>query len=118
MIMTALGRHLTPETMAAMQARVAERAALQEEQGGKRESSDGPPQMKFKSVAAGAATQVFAATSPELDGHGGAYLADCQLGVAGGNPAERGIEAHAADPVLARTLWAASEQWVGRTFGG
>jgi NAD(P)-dependent dehydrogenase (short-subunit alcohol dehydrogenase family) len=110
MIMTALGRHLTPETMAAMQERVAERAA---EEGA---AVDDAPAMTFKPVEAGAATQVWAATSSDLDGHGGAYLGDCQLGVAGGNPAERGFEAHAADAAIAKQLWAASEGWVGQSF--
>ena len=50
------------------------------------------------------------------DGHGGAYLGDCQLGVPGGDPGERGFEAHAADPAIAKRLWAESEKWVGQTF--
>lgn len=110
MIMTALGRHLTPETMEAMQKRVAERAA---EEG---TPVTDAPAMTFKPLEAGAATQVWAATSPSLAEHGGAYLGDCQLGVPGGNEGERGIKEHAADPELAARLWAASEEWVGQTF--
>lgn len=110
MIATALGRHLTPETMAAMQRRVAERTA---EEGA---PAAGAPRMKMKPVEAGAATQVFAATSRELDGHGGAYLADCRLGVPGGDPGARGVAAHARDPEIANRLWSESEKWVGRSF--
>ena len=33
----------------------------------------------LKSVHAGAATQVYAATAPELDGRGGLYLEHCQV---------------------------------------
>ena len=33
--------------------------------------------MKFKSVEAGAATSVSAASAPELEGRGGLYLENC-----------------------------------------
>ncbi len=33
----------------------------------------------MKTVAQAAATTVWAATEPSLAGHGGAYLADCQI---------------------------------------
>src|SRR5689334_24727602 len=55
-IMTELGRHLEPEDIAFLQSR-----------------SRG---MKLKSVEAGAATSVFTATAPELEGRGGLYLED------------------------------------------
>jgi protochlorophyllide reductase len=97
--------------MAVMQARVKERAKAE----GSPETS-APPQMTMKSVAAGAATQIFAATSPDLAAHGGAYLADCQLGIAGGNAGVRGVAPHAADPAIARRLWMESEKWVGQVF--
>jgi NAD(P)-dependent dehydrogenase (short-subunit alcohol dehydrogenase family) len=116
MIMTALGRHLTPETLAAMSERVTERTAEEDASVGKDSPVGEAPQMTFKPVEAGAATQVWAATSPVLEGHGGAYLGDCQLGVAGGNPSERGFEAHAADAAAAKQLWTASEEWVGQSF--
>ncbi|CDP82905.1 short-chain alcohol dehydrogenase [Mycolicibacterium farcinogenes] len=49
----------------------------------------------------GAATQVWAATSPDLDGRGGVYLADC---------AERSdAEPYATDPARAERLWEVSE---------
>jgi NAD(P)-dependent dehydrogenase (short-subunit alcohol dehydrogenase family) len=42
----------------------------------------------FKTPEQGAATQVWAATSPQLDAHGGAYCADCHVTEAG--PADGG----------------------------
>ena len=36
--------------------------------------------LQFKSVEAGAATSVYAATAPELEGKGGLYLEDCHIG--------------------------------------
>jgi hypothetical protein len=70
--------------------------------------------MVFKSVEAGAATQCWAATAPELDGHGGKYLADCQVATVDGDVAESGVAAHAQDPEAAQRLWALSEEWVGQ----
>ena len=59
----------------------------------------------MKSVPQAAATSVWAATAASLAGHGGAYLADCQI-------AEAAPEA--TDPVMAQRLWALSERWVAR----
>ena len=42
--------------------------------------------MAFKTVEAGAATQVWAATTADLPDHNGAYLADCWSGGARGRP--------------------------------
>src|SRR5690606_15788297 len=36
-------------------------------------------QLKIKTVPAGAATSVWAATAPELEGRGGLYLEDCHI---------------------------------------
>ena len=58
----------------------------------------------LKTVEQAAATSVWAATSASLRGHGGAYLADCQLAEAA--PA-------ATDPATARALWELSESMVG-----
>ena len=57
----------------------------------------------MKTIPAGAATSVWAATAPELAGSGGLYLADC--GIA--EPA-----AWAVDPDAAARLWALSERLV------
>ena len=61
----------------------------------------------FKSVEQGAATQVWAATSPALNGLGGLYCEDCD--VARGFPEPRdgfdGVCAHAIDLGEAQKLW-------------
>ena len=77
--------------------------------------------MTPKSVEAGAATSVWAATAPELDSHGGAYLGDCQLGVPEGElgtgPGGRGISPWILDDDAAAALWATSEDLVGFSWG-
>jgi NAD(P)-dependent dehydrogenase (short-subunit alcohol dehydrogenase family) len=63
-ILTALQRHLTASEMTAS-------GWI---------SADGTPTPGlFKTPEQGAATQVWAATSPQLDSHGGDYCADCQI---------------------------------------
>jgi NAD(P)-dependent dehydrogenase (short-subunit alcohol dehydrogenase family) len=108
-IMTELGRHMTPESMAQMQDHV----RTQAEASGAT-LPDAPPEMTFKTVEAGAATQCWAATALELDGHGGQYLADCQIATVGGDNAETSVAPHAQDPEAAKRLWALSEEWVGQ----
>jgi NAD(P)-dependent dehydrogenase (short-subunit alcohol dehydrogenase family) len=107
MIMTELARHMNAELLGRFQKRAKTRAE---------EAGTGGSGMSFKSVEAGAATQVWAATTGDLVGHGGAYLADCQLAVAGQGRGERGVAPHAQDPDAAARLWTASEGWVGQTF--
>jgi NAD(P)-dependent dehydrogenase (short-subunit alcohol dehydrogenase family) len=112
-IMTELARHMTPEVMAQMNVRVRDDAASEE---GESAAADEIPAMTFKPVEAGAATQVWAATAPELAEHGGAYLGDCQLGIEGGDMRGRGVESYARDPESAAKLWTVSEGWVGQSF--
>jgi NAD(P)-dependent dehydrogenase (short-subunit alcohol dehydrogenase family) len=61
----------------------------------------------FKTPAQGAATQVWAATSPLLDGLGGLYCEDCDVAELTANR-EGGVRAHAVDPAEAERLWAMS----------
>ena len=63
----------------------------------------------MKTVAQAAATTVWAATEPSLAGHGGAYLADCQLTEA---------DAAATDPTAAQRLWRLSEQLISEARAG
>lgn len=68
----------------------------------------------FKSAEAGAATQVWATTSPQLDGKGGVYLEDCEIAapyVEGG--ARRGVAAWASDHDQAARLWTLSAERTG-----
>ncbi len=53
----------------------------------------------------GAATSVYAAVHEPASDLGGQYLKDCRVAR---------CSAEANDPMVARRLWAASEQWVGR----
>jgi hypothetical protein len=66
--------------------------------------------MQFKSIPQGAATQVWAATSEDLGGHNGAYLADCGVGVVGGNIGTNGVAPYVADTATADQLWSLSER--------
>jgi NAD(P)-dependent dehydrogenase (short-subunit alcohol dehydrogenase family) len=102
-IMTNLGRHLNDDLMNQMLDRAKERAeASGDEAGG----------MQFKSIPQGAATQVWAATSQDLVGHNGAYLADCGVGVEGGNIGRNGCAPYISDAATAGRLWELSERLV------
>ncbi|MBX3623241.1 MAG: SDR family NAD(P)-dependent oxidoreductase [Rhizobacter sp.] len=64
----------------------------------------------FKTVEQGAATTVWAATAPELQGHGGLYLEDCHEAVPSPEGERRfGYAAHIRDREAAARLWAVSE---------
>lgn len=69
----------------------------------------------LKTPEQGAATQVWAATSPQLDGLGGVYCEDCDIaGMAvGDDNALVGVRTHAIDPDQARRLWALSAALTG-----
>jgi len=70
-----------------------------------------------KTVPQGAATSVWAATSPELIDHGGAYLLDCQIAKPTSEEDPRtGYAAWAYDPSGAERLWSQSEELTGVPF--
>lgn len=73
----------------------------------------------FKSPAQGAATQVWAATSPQLDGMGGVYLEDCDIAEPAVDGEERsGVKGWATDPEQAARLWTLSAELTGvNAFG-
>jgi NAD(P)-dependent dehydrogenase (short-subunit alcohol dehydrogenase family) len=108
-IITDLGRHLTDELIHEM-ADFARRRSAQ--------ASGEARNMHFKAVEAGAATQVWAATSadPDLLAHNGAYLADCGVGVLGADPGVNGYLAYLLDDGHAEALWTLSETLVGQRF--
>lgn len=93
-IMTDLGRHLTEEDFAAVNQR-------------------DPAELVFKSVEAGAATSVYTATAPELDGVGGVYLEDCGIAPIEETSTVIGVRPFALDPEAAQRLWTLSEELVG-----
>ena len=66
----------------------------------------------FKSVEQGAATQVWAATSPALDGLGGVFCEDCEIAEVSTDDAP-GVRPYAIDPTSARRLWAVSAELTG-----
>jgi NAD(P)-dependent dehydrogenase (short-subunit alcohol dehydrogenase family) len=72
-----------------------------------------------KTPEQGAATIVWCATSPQLDGMGGVYCEDCEVaGIADGTETrlEGGVRAFARDPEIARRLWTLSEQLTRVSF--
>lgn len=68
----------------------------------------------FKTPRQGAATQVWAATSPQLHGRGGVYLEDCDIAEPAPADGTRvGVKEWATDPEQAARLWALSAELTG-----
>ncbi len=98
-ILTPLQRHLPKEEMVA--------AGWIDEDGNLTASG-------FKTPEQGAATEVWAATSPQLADLGGVYCEDCDIAepwVADGP--RSGVAPHAIDPEQAARLWALSAELTG-----
>lgn len=89
-VATALARYMSRSDFSALRSLVAENS---------REPSDGF--LDFVMPEHGAATQVWAAVSPDLAGRGGLYLQDCGIGEAA---------PHARDERRAAQLWELSER--------
>jgi NAD(P)-dependent dehydrogenase (short-subunit alcohol dehydrogenase family) len=72
----------------------------------------------FKTPAQGAATQVWAATSPRLAGLGGVFCQDCDVAPMTDHVDmdTGGVMAHAVDPGEAERLWALSAELTGVTW--
>lgn len=111
-IMTDLARHLNDELIQDMISFSQERSA----HAGTADPGASSPAFSFKSLEAGAATQVWAATAAGLESHNGAYLADCGLGVLGADPGVNGFLAYLLDDEMAAALWGLSEELVGEPF--
>lgn len=74
------------------------------------------PENNMKTPQQGAATSVWCATSPQLDGMGGVYCADCDIAplLPSDDSADiHGVRPRATDPVAAGRLWQLSEQLTG-----
>ncbi len=101
-IVTPLQRHLTMEEQTAM--------GWFDEDGNTHES--------FKSIEEGASTSVWCAVSPLLDGMGGVYCEDCNVGaiVDESTPRGSGVSPHIRDEDLAKRLWVKSEELTGVSF--
>jgi len=77
------------------------------------------PENNKKTPQQGAATSVWCATSPQLDGMGGVYCADCEIArtlPSDGSVELHGVRPRAIDPVAAGRLWQLSEQLTGATL--
>ena len=101
-IATPLQRHLTMEEQRAM--------GWYDEDGNVHEA--------FKSTEEGAATTVWCAVSPLLEGKGGVYCEDCEVAVAADpeKPRAGGYYPHIRDENLAGKLWTKSEEMTGVSF--
>ncbi|PVM93146.1 SDR family NAD(P)-dependent oxidoreductase [Caulobacter endophyticus] len=76
---------------------------------------DGKPRDGFKTPQQGAATSVWAAVGPELDGAGGLYLEDCKQALPWTKDKPwAGVMPHALDPDAAERLWGLSVETVGQ----
>ena len=98
-IVTELGRHLTEETLGALQ------------------KARGERKLEWKSVPQGAATSVWAGFVAAEDEVGGRYCEDCAVApVIDDSNQSPGVMRYALDPDAAAALWARSEDLVGETF--
>jgi NAD(P)-dependent dehydrogenase (short-subunit alcohol dehydrogenase family) len=75
--------------------------------------ADGNPLFDAKTPEQGAATQVWAATSPQLAELGGVYLKDCHIAEVVDDLSGSGVRPYAVDPDSARRLWAMSAELTG-----
>jgi NAD(P)-dependent dehydrogenase (short-subunit alcohol dehydrogenase family) len=69
----------------------------------------------FKNAEQGAATSVWCAMHPALEGKGGVYCEDVDIAraVPADHAEPRGVRPWAMDPALAERLWSLSERWCG-----
>jgi NAD(P)-dependent dehydrogenase (short-subunit alcohol dehydrogenase family) len=88
---TDLGRHFPPEEVEALVERARRTGGL-------------------KTIEEGAATTIFCATSPLLEGRGGVYCENCDIAPIAVD-GDSGVRPHAVDPELAARLWAWTERW-------
>lgn len=105
-ILTDLARHMSAEQLRAQ-------GALDDEG---RPIVD--PSRGMKSIAQGAATNVWCATSNQLDGRGGVYCEDCDIAIAAPADFDKpcGVRPWATNPEFADRLWSLSERLTGVTL--
>lgn len=79
---------------------------------------DGNPNPLFKSTEEGAATSVWCAVSPLLEGEGGVYCEDCNIAAIWDESMHPyvGVRRHVMDRNAAAALWTASEAMTGVAF--
>jgi NAD(P)-dependent dehydrogenase (short-subunit alcohol dehydrogenase family) len=93
-IATELSRHLSRDDFKAMASRAPAGA------------------LTLKSIPAGAATSVWAATSPDLAGKGGLFLEDVSIAELADEARTHGVAPHAIDADVAERLWAWSQEQI------
>ncbi|QWU15465.1 NAD(P)-dependent dehydrogenase, short-chain alcohol dehydrogenase family [Paenibacillus sophorae] len=112
---TGLGKHLSDEEL---------RAAGSIDENGKLVFD---PAKGRKTVEQGAATSVWCATSPQLNGIGGVYCENCEVArpvpeedvvewTLGDSTRKVGVMPYAVDPEVANRLWSLSEQLIALKF--
>ena len=100
-IQTELSRHMTPELLEGLRAR------LSKEAGG----------FRFKNVPQGAATSVWSGFVAAADAVGGHYCEDCHVCEVNDDPNTRpGVMSYALNLAHANDLWRKSEEMVGERF--
>jgi NAD(P)-dependent dehydrogenase (short-subunit alcohol dehydrogenase family) len=105
-IQTELGRHMTPELMEQVRARLSLSTGNQQ-----------LPAFRFKTVPQGAATAVWAGFVASSDAVGGRYCEDCHVCEVNDDTTSRaGVRSYAVNPVHANDLWRKSEEMVGERF--
>jgi NAD(P)-dependent dehydrogenase (short-subunit alcohol dehydrogenase family) len=103
-IQTELARHLTPELMDQVRARM---SAL----------SSGKTQFRFKTVPQGSATSVWSGFVAPADAVGGHYCEDCHVCEVNDDATSRvGVRSYALNLAHANDLWRKSEEMVGERF--
>lgn len=73
--------------------------------------------LEFKTLSAGAATTLWAATAADLKGKGGLYLEDCQIAEIVEAPfGSKGVAPYAVDEKLAAQLWKLTEEALDQKY--
>ncbi|WP_334181792.1 oxidoreductase [Novosphingobium sp.] len=104
-IITDLARHLSKEEMAGFDAFDAQGMPIID------------PARGMKTVEQGAATALWCATSPLLEGMGGVYCEDCDIaGINAEETGRKGVAPWAIDDEAAERLWSVSSRWTGRSI--
>ena len=71
----------------------------------------------LKTIPQGAATTIWAATSPMLNNLGGVYLEDADIAeLAAGDGFSAGVKPYSLDPTSAKQLWELTEEMTGSNF--
>jgi NAD(P)-dependent dehydrogenase (short-subunit alcohol dehydrogenase family) len=81
-------------------------------------TSRGVPE-RFKTLEQGAATTIWAAVSPQLNGKGGVYCEDCDIAqlVSADSELNSGVRPGAVDEAAAKALWILSEKLTSVSAG-